>query len=45
MFKTALVSGAPLPRPQQLTLCQSLHAEALQAIVSKGLAQGPWRGG
>ena len=23
------------------TLCRSLHAEALQAIVSEGLAQGP----
>jgi len=32
------------PRPQQLTLCRSLHAEALQATVSEGLAQGPWRG-
>src|SRR6218665_2674718 len=30
-------------RPQQLTLCRSLHAESLQ--VSEGLAQGPWRGG
>src|SRR6218665_3830207 len=29
-----------LSRPQQLTLCRSLHAEALQATVSKGLAQG-----
>ena len=32
-------------RPQQLTLCRSLHAEALQATVSEGLTQGPWRGG
>jgi len=32
-------------RPQQLTLCRSLHAEALQATVSEGLAQRPWRGG
>src|SRR6218665_1340336 len=32
-------------KPQQLTLCRSLHAEALQAPVSEGLAQGPWRGG
>src|SRR6218665_3606872 len=30
-------------RPQQLTLCLSLHAEALQATVSEGLAQGSWR--
>jgi len=29
-------------RPQQLTLCQSLHAEALQVTVSEGLAQGPY---
>ena len=29
-------------RPQQLTLCRSLHAEALQAIAGKGLAQGPY---
>ena len=28
-------------RPQQLTLCRSLHAEALQATVSEGLAQCP----
>src|SRR6218665_3768074 len=27
-------------RPKQLTLCRSLHVEALQAIVSEGLAQG-----
>ena len=26
---------------QQLTLCRSLHAEALQATVSEGLPQGP----
>src|SRR6218665_213145 len=32
-------------RPQQLTLCRSLYVEALQATVSEGLAQGPWRGG
>jgi len=29
-------------RPQQLTLCLSLHVEALQATVSKGLAQGSY---
>jgi len=29
-------------RPQQLTLSRSLHAEALQATVSEGLAQGPY---
>src|SRR6218665_469584 len=29
-------------RPQQLTLCRSLHAEELQATVSDGLAQGPY---
>ena len=29
-------------RPQQLTLCRSLHAEALQATESDGLAQGPY---
>src|SRR6218665_1071213 len=29
-------------RPQQLTLCRSLHAEALQAVAGKGLAQGPY---
>ena len=29
-------------RPQQLTLYRSLHAEALQATVSEGLAQGPY---
>ena len=28
-------------RPQQLTLCRSLNAEALQAIANEGLAQGP----
>ena|SRR6218665_441983 len=28
-------------RPQQLTLCRSLHAEALQATASDGFAQGP----
>ena len=28
-------------RPQQLTLCRSLHAEALKATASEGLAQGP----
>ena len=27
-------------RPQQLTLCRSLHAEALQANASEGLSQG-----
>src|SRR6218665_3041991 len=30
------------PQPQQLTLCRSLHAEALRATASKGLAQGPY---
>jgi len=29
-------------RPQQLTLCRSLHTEALQATASEGLAQGPY---
>jgi len=29
-------------RLQQLTLCGSLHAEALQAAASEGLAQGPY---
>ena len=29
-------------QPQQLTLCRSLHAGALQASVSEGLAQGPY---
>ena len=29
-------------RPQQLTLCRSLHAETLQATPSEGLAQGPY---
>ena len=29
-------------RPQQLTLCRSLHAVALQATASEGLAQGPY---
>ena len=29
-------------RPQQLTLCQSWHARALQATVSEELAQGPY---
>src|SRR6218665_2239102 len=29
-------------RPQQLTLCRSLHAEALQTTASEGLAQGPY---
>src|SRR6218665_993689 len=29
-------------QPQQLTLCRSLHAEALEATVSEGLAQGPY---
>jgi len=28
--------------PQQLTLCQSLHTETLQATASEGLAQGPY---
>src|SRR6218665_3879652 len=29
-------------QPQQLTLCRSLHAEALEATASEGLAQGPY---
>jgi len=29
-------------RPQQLTLCRNLHAEALQATVSEGLVQDPY---
>src|SRR6218665_1747738 len=29
-----------LPRPQQFTLCLSLHAEALQVTASEGLDQG-----
>ena len=29
-------------RPQQLTLCRSIHAEALHATASEGLAQGPY---
>src|SRR6218665_2579379 len=29
-------------QPQHLTHCRSLHAEALQATVSEGLAQGPY---
>src|SRR6218665_3534001 len=32
-------------RPQQLTLCrsiQTIHAEALQAVASEGLAEGPY---
>ena len=29
-------------RPQRLTLCRSLHAQALQATVSEGLAQEPY---
>ena len=29
-------------RPQRLTRCRSLQAEALQATVSEGLAQGPY---
>ena len=27
---------------KQLTLCRSLHVEALEATVSEGLAQGPY---
>ena len=30
---------------QQLTLCRSLQAEALQAIASEGLVQGPYVAG
>jgi len=29
-------------RPQQLTLCRSLHAESLQTTVSEGLDLGPY---
>src|SRR6218665_2289853 len=29
-------------RPQQLILCQNLHAEVLQATISEGLAQGSY---
>ena len=29
-------------RSQQLTLCRSLHAEALEATASEGLAQVPY---
>src|SRR6218665_494608 len=29
-------------RLQQSTLCRSLHAEALEATLSEGLAQGPY---
>ena len=29
-------------RPQQLTLCRSLHAEMLQATVSEGLAKSSY---
>ena len=29
-------------RPQQLTVCWSLHAKALQATASEGLAHGPY---
>ena len=29
-------------RPQQLTLCRSLYAKALQATASEGLAQSPY---
>src|SRR6218665_1221819 len=29
-------------QPQQLVLCQSLHAKALQATVSEELARGPY---
>src|SRR6218665_1296496 len=36
------LSLSEAPRPQQLTLCRSLHAKALQAIAGKGLAQGPY---
>src|SRR6218665_3992570 len=36
------LSLSEAPRPQQLTLCRSLHAEALQAIAGKGLAQGSY---
>ena len=31
-----------LSETQQLTLCRSLHAEALEAIVSEGLVEGPY---
>jgi len=42
LFKSTITERRS--RPQQLTLCRSLHAETLQATVSEGLAQGPWRG-
>src|SRR6218665_3638579 len=29
-------------QPQQLTLCRSLHAEALQSTASEGLGPGPY---
>src|SRR6218665_716453 len=41
----ALLTAGAFPqrsRPQQLTLCRSLNSEALQATVSKRLAQGPY---
>src|SRR6218665_1805310 len=37
-----LLKGLMRSRPQQLTLCRSLHAEALQATASDGLVQGPY---
>src|SRR6218665_1348403 len=43
LFKSTTTQSCS--RPQQLTLCRSLHAEALEANVSEGLAQGHWRGG
>src|SRR6218665_2681305 len=48
IFLQRLFKSTTTQRPpglQQLTLCRSLHAGALQATVSEGLAQGPWRGG
>ena len=44
-ISTALLTAGAVQnrsRPLQLTLCRSLHAEALQATVSEGLEQGPY---
>ena len=43
-ISTALLTALAYQKcsqPQQLTLCQSLHAKALHA-TSEGLAQGPY---
>ena len=42
MALTTALSFQKRSRPQQLTLCRSLHAEALQTTVSEGLAQDPY---